>query len=84
MESSIVKIGNSKGVIIPKRMLTSFLRTRLVNIQPKDGGIFITPVEESTRKDWDTLFARATKKEHSESDFFNGIQNDFDTSEWTW
>ena len=44
METTIVKIGNSKGLIIPKRLLDSLGEGKTVNINVKDGGLLITPV----------------------------------------
>jgi len=42
METTIVKIGNSRGLIIPKKLLSTFGEANQVEIQEKDGGLVIT------------------------------------------
>ena len=84
MESTIIKIGNSEGLIIPKRILNRLGVHRKVDIQVRDGGLFIIPLAENPRKGWAEAFAKATRNHKSESDYFEGINNDFDNEEWTW
>jgi len=83
METTIIKIGNSQGLIIPKRMLNRLGVRRRVELQIKDGGLFIAPVDD-TRKGWAEAFAKASKKYEPEKDYFEGVENDFDREEWTW
>ncbi len=85
MESTIVKIGNSQGLIIPKKLLSTFGESRQVDIQYKDGGLVITPLtENNARSNWEQQFYDAIAKgflpENNEID----IENDFDKKEWTW
>lgn len=82
MQTSIIKIGNSKGVIIPKSLLADF--SGKVEIKQENGGLFIYPVKEESRKGWDILFKEATKDNQVEGDLFVGVKNDFDKEEWTW
>ena len=42
MEANIVKIGNSKGIRIPKTLLTQTKLSGKVKMEIKDGGIFIS------------------------------------------
>lgn len=84
METSIIRIGNSQGLIIPKRMLSQMGARRKVEIQVKDGGLFIAPVHDNPRKGWGEAFARAARKNEPEGDCFEGIENEFDREEWTW
>ena len=84
METSIIKIGNSQGLIIPKRMLSRLGAKHKVEIQVKDGGLFIAPVYDNPRKGWGEAFAKAAKKYEPEGDYFEGVENDFDKEEWTW
>ena len=83
MQASIIKIGNSKGVIIPKQFLKE-LGSEKVEIKYKDGGIFISPLEDEPRKGWNEAFKNAVMDSNSEEDFFEGTENDFDREEWTW
>lgn len=85
METSIIKIGNSQGLIIPKRMLNQLGANRKMEIQLKDGGLFIMPIHDNPRQGWAEVFANASKAGHrTEGDPFDIIENEFDREEWTW
>jgi antitoxin MazE len=85
MEASIIKIGNSQGLIIPKRMLNQLGAGIKMEIQVKDGGLFILPIHDNPRQGWEEAFAAEAKAGHKpEEDPFNGIENEFDREEWKW
>jgi len=84
METTIIKIGNSQGLIIPKRMLNQLGVKHKVEIQVKDGGLFIVPVYDDPRNGWAEAFAKAAKKYDPEGDYFEGVENDFDKEDWTY
>ncbi len=84
METTIIKIGNSKGLIIPKRLLDSLGEGKTVNINVKDGGLLITPLTEiKSRVNWERQFSEAIAKGHIIEESIH-IENDFDKQEWTW
>ena len=83
MEASIIKIGNSKGLIIPQKMLKAFGTQNKVMIETREGGLFISPIDE-TRLGWAELFKNATSEQEPSEDLFEEIENDFDKEEWTW
>ena len=85
METTIVKIGNSRGLIIPKKLLSTFGEANKVEIQEKDGGLVITPlVENKARSNWEQIFADAIAKGFAPEDDVIDIENDFDKKDWTW
>jgi antitoxin MazE len=86
MEASLVKIGNSQGLIIPKRILSKLGSAKKFNIQEKDGCLLFVPVQgEKPRENWDTMFAQAAKNGiNPEKDPFENISNEFDNTEWIW
>ena len=85
METAIVKIGNSRGLIIPKKLLSTFGEANQVNIQEKDGGLVITPlVENKPRSNWEQIFADAISKGFTPENDIIDIENDFDKKDWTW
>ena len=83
MEAMIIKIGNSKGLIIPQKMLKELGAENKVTIETREGGLFISPIAE-TRNGWAESFKNATSKQESSKDLFEEIENDFDKEEWTW
>ena len=86
MEASLVKIGNSQGLIIPKRILNKLGSTKKFNIQEKDGCLVFIPIDmEQPRQNWERLFAQAQKNGiKPEKDSFDNFSNEFDNNEWTW
>lgn len=83
MEAMIIKIGNSKGLIIPKKMLKALGTQNKVMIETREGGLFISPINE-TRIGWAESFKNATSEQKTSKDLFEEIENDFDKEEWTW
>ena len=79
----IIKIGNSKGLIIPQKMLKALGTQHKVMIETREGGLFISPIDE-TRKGWAESFKNATGEQDFSKDLFEKIENDFDKEEWTW
>ncbi len=85
METTIVKIGNSQGLIIPKKILMSLGAKTKFDMQLKDGGLFIVPLEvEEPRKNWEKQFAEALQQGHHPESEPDDFSNDFDKEGWTW
>ncbi len=84
MKTSILKIGRSQVLIIPKWMLNRLRAKRRVDIQVKDGGLFIVPIYDNPRKGWAEAFSKATKECELEGDYFEGVENEFDKKGWMW
>lgn len=74
MRTKIINIGNSQGIIIPKKLLDHYKLRGEVEVVARSGRIEIWPVE-SVRAAWEGAFQKAN---HSEP------EKDFDTEEWTW
>jgi len=85
METTIVKIGNSQGLIIPKRLLSTLGEGKLVDIQEKDGGLLIRPLTENkARANWEIQFRVAIANGHLPESETSFVENEFDKEEWTW
>lgn len=83
MKTNLINIGNSKGVILPARMLKDLkiLPKSEVDVSVEDGKIVIKP---QARQGWGEMFSKATNHGKTDSDLFEGIQNEFDMEEWEW
>ena len=87
MQAKLIQIGNSKGLRIPKSYIEQFdLDKGKIEIVIETDGIkikrlsSIPPIET-----WELLFQQAEKNnEKPENDFFEGIANSIDDSDWTW
>lgn len=57
MEVKLVKIGNSRGVRLPKAVLTQTGMTERIEIEARGHNIILKPVKEP-RSGWEARFAR--------------------------
>lgn len=85
METDIIKIGNSKGIRIPKALLTQCGFNGKVEIHLEQGNLVIKNPKKKVREGW----AEAARICHEAGDdkliFPEGsITNEFDKTEWTW
>ncbi|MEF8811580.1 MAG: AbrB/MazE/SpoVT family DNA-binding domain-containing protein [Bacteroidales bacterium] len=82
MEVSIIKIGNSKGVIIPSRFLKKIGAQSKVKMEEKEGGLFLKPIRKP-REGWEEA-AKAAHKEGEEEMLFPDVFDDEEMEDWTW
>lgn len=57
MEAKLVRIGNSKGVRLPKSMLAQTGMTDRIEIEARGNVIILKPIKKP-RSDWDAVFAK--------------------------
>ena len=76
--TKIRAVGNSKGVILPKKYLDQCGIEEEVEITMKDNIITIAAAKKVRKKKW-TDFKKSNKKEK-----VTLISNKFDESDWTW
>jgi len=82
--TKLVKVGNSKGVILPKKALDKLgIDDNNIDIEINEEAIILKPSRKKVRKGW----ARAFKKMHAAGDD-KPIANDFsreeDFKDWKW
>ena len=80
METSIIKIGNSKGVRLSKTILEKYNIKDKVEIILDQGQIILKPME-SPRKDWDKAFQKMSE---NKDDYLgmNDVFEDENFEEW--
>lgn len=61
MEAKLVRIGNSRGIRLPKSMLVQTGMTERVEIEARGHSIVIKPVVEP-RSGWEASFAQGSQK----------------------
>ena len=85
MTIKLIKIGNSRGIRLPKSIIEKYQLDEDLIIEESDEGILIKP-KSRVRHGWDEQFASAKNKEYSKDHFedFSSVANDFDDTEWTW
>jgi antitoxin MazE len=83
VKTSIVKIGNSRGIRLPKFLIEQMGLGEQVEISVRRNQIIIRPVAPRPRADWDEQFrAMATNGEDALIDAPTPTQ--FDKQEWQW
>jgi antitoxin MazE len=78
MQQEIIKIGNSKGIRIPKAFIQDLGIMGKVDLQIREGQLVITPIRE-TRKGWEKMF-----NEPAEMLIPDTITSEWDDNEWEW
>ena len=79
MRVDLIRIGNSRGIRIPKPFIEQCGLGDTVDLRVEDGCLVIAPVRRP-REDWEASF------QTTESDELlpNLPLNDFDRAEWDW
>ena len=81
MRASLVRIGNSRGLRIPKPVLEQCGFGSEVELRVEPGRLVVLPVAP-TRAGWDEAFATGEGK--AELPLPDGVRSEFDDTEWTW
>lgn len=85
MITRIVKIGNSRGIRIPKILLEQSGLTEEVEIEAKKDQLIIRS-KKSVRQGWEEAFRTMAKNNDDQLLDMEDIQkvNNWDTEEWEW
>ena len=81
MRLELVRIGNSRGIRIPKPLIEECGLGETVELNIERGRLVITPAH-SPRQGWREAFAAAEGT--NDQPLMPMLPNDFDAEEWTW
>ena len=82
MKTKIIRIGNSRGIRIPKPMLEEAGLGDEVELRLTDSGLVVEPAGP-VRAGWGSAAAAlASRSDEADSDVFTST--DFDESDWEW
>lgn len=79
MRSTLIRIGNSRGIRLPKALIEEAGLTREIDIRAEQGKIIVTAVG-SPRDGW----AEAAAERPSEGLLDEPTSTEFDEQEWDW
>ena len=82
MKATIVPIGNSKGIRIPKIILEQCHIEKEVFVEVEDDSIIIKPVKYHPRKKWEQSFRKM--KEKQDDRLIIDDQVELDMTGWEW
>lgn len=80
MKARVIKIGNSKGLILNKNILDKYQIENEVNIRLEDDHLLIEPLNKP-RAGWDKLF-KAVKPANEEDNLMPDVFEDEELLEW--
>jgi len=82
MKLSIISIGNSKGIRIPKAILKQCQFDKEAEIEVRDDKLIIKPVEKKPRNGWKAAFSSMRKRD--EDSLLVGDLLDREMKDWEW
>lgn len=82
MRATVVPIGNSKGIRIPKKILEECQIEKEVFLEVKNKNIIIKPVKAEPRKNWDKSFKEM--RELNDDRLIIDDNIDLDMAGWEW
>lgn len=83
MKAKIRKIGNSRGIILPKDVIERCGLEDEVVITVLNDHVLIQ-ASGSKRSSWEAAFKKAVEKDQGMLDYADLIRNDWDEEEWEW
>jgi antitoxin MazE len=83
MRIELVRIGNSRGIRIPKPIIEQCGFGDIVELRVEQGRLIISP-GHSPREGWKEAFAAAGPSTHDPLVLETLPANEFDAEEWTW
>lgn len=85
MKTKIIRIGNSRGIMLSKHFINQYELENEVEIVPKKEGLLIKPVSTTPRADWEQQFeASIGNGESPDNELLEGFGNAFDEKNWKW
>jgi antitoxin MazE len=83
MRAALIRIGNSRGVRIPKPLIDQCRLRETVELRVENDCLVISP-EQRPRQGWGEAFRAAGPAVHDELLLETTEANDFDRKDWQW
>ncbi|WP_373059354.1 AbrB/MazE/SpoVT family DNA-binding domain-containing protein [Zunongwangia sp. H14] len=84
MEANIFRVGNSKGVILPAKLMKLIGLKEKVSIDVKDNKIIISPAEKKVREGWEEIIKEEIEDNGQPTKLIPDVFSDEDLEEWQW
>ena len=86
MKTNVIKIGNSRGIRIPKSIIEQSGLNDEVELEVRNNQIIIKSISKTKRENWDLLFKKMAQNKDDmllDADTLAG-QTIWDNNEWLW
>ena len=82
MKATIVPIGNSRGIRIPKLILEQCHMDHEVLVEVEDDTIILRPIKHKPRKNWEKSFMRMKKNQDDQLMIDDAVGLEMEDWEW--
>jgi len=82
MKTDIIKIGNSRGIRLPKSVLDQCHIEKEVNMEIKNDNIILKPINTQPRKNWNKYFVKMSI--NKDDTLLIPDKIDIDHRDWEW
>lgn len=82
METNIINVGNSKGIIIPSKFLKMMGLGNIVNVEIEEGKLVISPTHKP-RDGWNEMIKAEIEKNGQANQLMPDVFED-ENDDWTW
>lgn len=83
METNIINVGNSKGIIIPAKLLKLHGLKDKVRLAIEDNKMIIQSIENNPRANWEEQF-KNNATTYDDSELIPDVFEEEDFDDWTW
>jgi antitoxin MazE len=84
MHTRLIRVGNSQGIVLPKKLLQQYHLAGEVDLRPTPEGLLITPVAKPARQGWEAqMQAALAAGQEPEGELLEGFA-DSSEDEWQW
>ena len=86
MKINLIRIGNSRGVRLPKAVIEQCGLEDRIELEIEDGAVVLRPasIRGRAREGWGDAFEKAGAGQEDEKPLLGDFPNEFDEAEWTW
>ena len=86
MHTRLIRVGNSQGIVLPKKLLQQFRLSGEVELRPTADGLLIAPVAHPARQGWEAqMQAALAAGQEPEGELLEGFPDPtFEEEEWQW
>ena len=84
MHTRLIRVGNSQGIVLPKKLLQQYHLAGEVDLRPTPEGLLITSILQPARQGWEAqMQAALAAGQEPEGELLEGFADNSE-DEWQW